>query len=127
MDVKDGAQNVEMEDIEDESSEGNNSWDIIVSKATYIFPTVLHIRRQIAQDCLKTNQELITLVHEKEDKLYPCQMYYYKSHDITMTYIEEGFYEFVHDADVKEGDMLRLTVSIPPDFIDVIVMRPDIV
>jgi hypothetical protein len=43
MDVKDGAQNVEMEDIEDESSEGNNSWDIIVSKATYIFPTVLVI------------------------------------------------------------------------------------
>jgi hypothetical protein len=43
MDVKDGAQNVEMEDIEDESSEGNNSWDIVVSKATYIFPTVLVI------------------------------------------------------------------------------------
>jgi hypothetical protein len=43
-----------------------------------------------------------------------------------MTYIEEGFYEFVCDADVIEGDMLRLTVSIPLDFIDVIIMRPDI-
>jgi hypothetical protein len=43
-----------------------------------------------------------------------------------MTYIEEGFYEFVRDANVKEGDMLRLTVSIPPDFIDIIIMRPDI-
>ncbi|KAK2415320.1 hypothetical protein QL285_037809 [Trifolium repens] len=43
MDVKDDAQNVEMEDIEDESSEGNNSWDIVVSKATYIFPTVLKV------------------------------------------------------------------------------------
>jgi hypothetical protein len=35
MDVKDDIQNVEMEDYEDESSEGNNSWDIVVSKATY--------------------------------------------------------------------------------------------
>jgi hypothetical protein len=43
MDVKDDAQNVEIEDIEDESSTGNNSWDIVVSKATYIFPTVLVI------------------------------------------------------------------------------------
>jgi hypothetical protein len=76
---------------------------------------------------LKTNQKLITLFHENEDKLYPCQICYYKSHDITTTYIEEGFYEFVRDADVKEGDMLRLTVSIPPDFIDVIIMRADIV
>jgi hypothetical protein len=76
---------------------------------------------------LKTNQKLITLVNENEDKLYPCQICYYKSHDITTTYIEEGFYEFVRDADVKEGDMLRLTVSIPPDFIDVIIMRVDIV
>ncbi|KAK2391666.1 respiratory burst oxidase protein B [Trifolium repens] len=28
--------------------------------------------------------------------------------------------------DVNEGDMLCLTVSIPPDFIDIIIMRPDI-
>jgi hypothetical protein len=40
MDVK---HDVEMEDIGDESSEGNNSWDVVVSKATYIFPTVLVI------------------------------------------------------------------------------------
>jgi hypothetical protein len=40
MDVK---HDVEMEDIGDESSEGNNSWDVVVSKATYIFPNVLVI------------------------------------------------------------------------------------
>jgi hypothetical protein len=43
MDVKDDTQNVEMEDIGDESSEGNNSWDVVVSKATYIFLNVLVI------------------------------------------------------------------------------------
>jgi hypothetical protein len=43
MDVKDDTQNVEMETIGDESSEGNNTWDVVVSKATYIFPTVLVI------------------------------------------------------------------------------------
>jgi hypothetical protein len=43
MYVKDDAQNVEMENIEDESSDGNNSWDIVISKATYIFPIILVI------------------------------------------------------------------------------------
>lgn len=43
MDVKDDTQNVEMEAIGDESNEGNNTWDVVVSKATYIFPTVLVI------------------------------------------------------------------------------------
>jgi hypothetical protein len=76
---------------------------------------------------LKTNQKFITLVNENKDKLYPCQICYYKSHDITATYIEEGFYEFVRDANVKEGDMLRLSVSIPPDFINVIIMKANIV
>jgi hypothetical protein len=43
MNVKDDIQNVEMEEYEDEICEGNNSWDVVVSKATYIFPTVLVI------------------------------------------------------------------------------------
>jgi hypothetical protein len=43
MYVKDDAQNVEMKDIEDQSSYGNNSWDIVVFKATYIFQTILVI------------------------------------------------------------------------------------
>jgi hypothetical protein len=32
-----------MEDIEDESSDDNNSWNIVVSKGAYIFPTILVI------------------------------------------------------------------------------------
>jgi hypothetical protein len=41
------------------------------------------------------------------------------------TYIETGFNEFLRDAKVNIGDKLCFTISVPPDFIDVTIIRRD--
>jgi hypothetical protein len=41
------------------------------------------------------------------------------------TYIETGFNEFIMDAKVMIGDQLSFTISIPPDFIEVTILRRD--
>jgi hypothetical protein len=41
------------------------------------------------------------------------------------TYIETGFNEFIIDAKVMIGDQLCFTISIPPDFIDVTILKRD--
>jgi hypothetical protein len=66
------------------------------------------------------------LVDDNSDKLYPCQICYYKSHQSKLTYIQQGFKEFFRDAELNVGDKLRLTVSVPPDFIDVAIMKHDV-
>jgi hypothetical protein len=40
-----------------------------------------------------------------------------------LTYIKQEFKEFFRDAELNVGDKLRLTVSVPPDFIDVAIMK----
>ncbi|WJX44372.1 hypothetical protein P8452_31356 [Trifolium repens] len=69
-----------------------------------------HVPTEIAKNCLKPNQNVITLVEDNSDKLYPCQICYYKSHQSKLSYIEQGFKEFFRDAELNVGDKLRLTV-----------------
>ncbi|WJX46958.1 hypothetical protein P8452_33698 [Trifolium repens] len=63
--------------MQDEDPEDINSWE--------------HVPTEIAKNCLKPNQNVITLVDDNSDKLYPCQICYYKSHQSKLTYIEQGF------------------------------------
>ncbi|KAK2457763.1 hypothetical protein QL285_004999 [Trifolium repens] len=112
IDVDRSADSIQDTYMQDEDPKGINSWE--------------HVPTEIAKNCLKDNQNLITLVDDNSDKLYPCQICYYKSHQSKLTYIEQGFKEFFRDAELNVGDRLRLTVSVPPDFIDVAIMRHDV-
>ncbi|WJX89638.1 hypothetical protein P8452_71618 [Trifolium repens] len=106
-------------DLQNHDNEEINTWDILVDKGVYIFPIALHIPTLIAEKSLRENQKLITLVDEQSDIHYPCQISYYSRHELTATYIETGFHEFLLDAKVNIGDKLCFNISIPPDFIDV--------
>jgi hypothetical protein len=44
---------------------------------------------------------------------------------MTATYIETGFNDFLRDAEVNIGDKLCFTISVPPDFINVTIIRRD--
>jgi hypothetical protein len=74
---------------------------------------------------LREDQQLITLVDEDSDIHYPCQLSYYTRNDLMATYIETGFNEFLLDAKVNIGDKLCFSITIPPDFIDVTIVRRD--
>jgi hypothetical protein len=74
---------------------------------------------------LRENQQLITLVDEKSDIHYPCEISYYTRHEFTATYIETGFNAFLLDAKVNIGDKLCFNISVPPDFIEVTIIRRD--
>jgi hypothetical protein len=75
---------------------------------------------------LKEDQELITLVDENSDIHYPCQICCYTGKESSATYIETGFNEFLRDAEVNIGDKLYFTISVPPDFIDVTIIRREV-
>ncbi|KAK2429486.1 hypothetical protein QL285_027919 [Trifolium repens] len=112
IDVDRSADSIEDTYMQDEDPEDINSWK--------------HVPTEIAKNCLKDNQNVITLVDDISDKLYPCQICYYKSHQSKLTYIKQEFKEFFRDAELNVGDKLRLTVSVPPDFIDVAIMRHNV-
>jgi hypothetical protein len=74
---------------------------------------------------LKEDQEVISLVDDDSDIHYPCQISSYTRHGMTATYIETGFNDFLRDAEVNIGDKLCFTISVPPDFINVTIIRRD--
>ncbi|CAJ2650340.1 unnamed protein product [Trifolium pratense] len=104
----------------------NRSWDVVVSRAIWSGKKVLHIPRQIAKNCLHEGQQQITLVNEDKDLLYHCQILSYNRHYMRRAYIEQGFYDFVEDAELGIGDTLCFTVSVPPDFIEVTVIKREV-
>ncbi|WJX22691.1 hypothetical protein P8452_55797 [Trifolium repens] len=126
IDVDRSADSIEDTYMQDEDPKDINSWEVVVSRSTYIWSNALYVPTEIAKNCLKDNQNVVTLIDVNSDKLYPCQICYYKSHGSKLTYIEQGFKEFFREAELNVGDKLHLTVSVPPDFIDVAIMRHDV-
>ncbi|WJX87244.1 hypothetical protein P8452_69455 [Trifolium repens] len=114
--------NPEFPDDDDDAAD-MNTWDVLVSRALASATNVLHIPRYISDNCFYDDQDQITLVDELTDKLYDCQIMGGNKTDSNARYIGMGFYQFVRESELKEGDKLSCTVTVPPDFLEVIITR----
>ncbi|XP_045822157.1 uncharacterized protein LOC123915047 [Trifolium pratense] len=113
-------------DLQVECSERIQRWQIVVSRAIWSGKKVLHIPRHIVKNCLREDQQVITLVNQDKDLIYHCNLLSYNRDYMRRTYIEQEFYDFVQDAELGIGDTLCLTVSVPPDFIEATVIKREV-